>query len=125
MVTNVKLPAHSQRVLWGVGTARAMRAHWALRELRLDYRIEAVRTRTGDTETETFTRMINSAAPLINDDRPFLLGDRFSGVDIIMTTCLQWALSYDLALPQIFAIYLERLLARPAYSQAHFANTPS
>lgn len=218
-MSGVKPSAVGQRVLWGVCTTRAMRAHWALRELQLDYRIEAVRTRTGDTETGTFTRlnsrqkipvlcdgdvtltesaaivtylaerygndetlhmptdikqrarylewlsficmeldatslyvlrrhqylpevygdspiandaarayftrMIDSAAPLISDDRPFLLGDHFSGVDILMATCLQWAQSYDLALPEVFVTYLDRLIGRPAYSQAQIANTPS
>jgi glutathione S-transferase len=219
MVTGVKPVADSERVLWGVGTARALRAHWALHELRLDYRIEAVRTRTGDTETETFTRlnsrqkipvlcdggitlsesaaivtylaerygssdtlympddieqrarhtewlsficmeldatslyvlrrhqylpeiygdslvvndaarayftrMITSAVPLMNADQAYLLGDYFSGVDILMTTCLQWARNYDLGLPKIFSTYLERMLARPAFSAAQAANTIS
>jgi glutathione S-transferase len=219
MVIDVKRLADDERVLWGVGTARALRAHWALHELGLDYRIEAVRTRTGDTETEIFTRlnsrqkipvlcdgditlsesaaivtylaeqygnshtlympddvkerarhnewlsficmeldatslyvlrrhqylpeiygdspivndaarayftrMITSAVPLMNTDQPYLLGEHFSGVDILMTTCLQWAQNYELGLPQIFSAYLERMLARPAFSAAQAANTVS
>ena len=34
-----------------------MTAHWALAELGLDYRTERVRTRTGETETDAFTRI--------------------------------------------------------------------
>ncbi len=45
---------NAERVLWGVGTARALRAHWALIELALPYRTEPVRTRTPDTETPEF-----------------------------------------------------------------------
>ena len=42
------------RILWGVGTSRTIRAHWALIELNLSYKTEIIRTRTPDTETVTF-----------------------------------------------------------------------
>ncbi|MGI9335970.1 MAG: glutathione S-transferase family protein [Gammaproteobacteria bacterium] len=210
---------HPDRVLWGVGTSRALRAHWALHELALDYRTQAVRTRTGETETETFTRlnprqkipvlcdgdvtvaesaaivtylaerygepetlfmpatsaeraryfewmsfvcmeldatslyvlrrhaylpaiygdapvaneaakayfarMIDSAARLASGDQAYLLGERFSGVDILMTTCLDWALEYGLALPDRFSSYRTRIIARPAYLRAVESNLAS
>mgnify|MGYP000011616008 CR=1 FL=1 len=34
------------RTLWGVGTPRTMRAHWAMTELSLDYETERLQTRT-------------------------------------------------------------------------------
>ena len=43
-----------KRIVWGIGTSRTIRAHWALIELGLPYSIEVVRTRTPDTETEEF-----------------------------------------------------------------------
>lgn len=207
------------RVLWGVGTGRTIRGHWALQELQLEYRTEAVRTRTGDTETETFTRlnprqkipvlcdgavtvaesaaivtylaerygtadtlhmpadiagraryyewvsficmeldatslyvlrrhhglpkiygdspiandasrayftrMIGSAAKLMNPEAPYLLGGQFCGADILMTSCLNWAVSYDLPLPEVFSAYLKRIVARPAYTRALAANKAS
>ena len=42
------------RILWGVGTSRTIRAHWALIELKLSYKTEIIRTRTPDTETAAF-----------------------------------------------------------------------
>ena len=42
------------RILWGVGTSRTIRAHWALIELNLSYKTEIIRTRTTDTETAVF-----------------------------------------------------------------------
>ena len=42
------------RILWGVGTSRTIRAHWALIELNLSYKTEIIRTRTTDTETAAF-----------------------------------------------------------------------
>ena len=42
---------------------------------------------------EYFERMINAAASRIDDGRENLLGEEFSGADIVMTTCLDWALA--------------------------------
>ena len=44
----------SQRTLWGIGSARAFRVHWALHELGLDYETKPVRTRTAAMETPEF-----------------------------------------------------------------------
>ena len=203
-----------KRVLWGVESARALRVHWALIELGLEYRSERIRSRSGETETpayrrlnprgkipvledgalvlsesaaivtylaETygngrlipaggaerakyfewvsfismeldattlyvlrrhealahvygeaptantaargyFDRMITAAAREIEDGRPYLLGTGFSGADIVMTTCLDWARSYDVPLPEPWRAYRERTAARPAHARAVAAN---
>ena len=46
-----------ERVVWGIVSLRAMRVHWALIELGLDYRTERVQSRTGETKTDAFTQM--------------------------------------------------------------------
>ena len=203
-----------KRTLWGIGSARALRVHWALIELGLEYRSERIQSRSGETETpayrrlnprgkipvfedgglvlsesaaivtylaETygngrlipaegaerakyfewisfismeidattlyvlrrhealahiygeaptanaaargyFDRMINAAAREIEDGRRYLLGAGFSGADIVMTTCLDWALSYDVPLPEPWLAYRERTIARPAHDRAVAAN---
>ena len=203
-----------KRVLWGVGSARALRVHWALIELGLEYRSERIQSRSGATETpayrrlnprgkipvleddglvlsesaaivtylaETygngrlipaggterakyfewisfismeidattlyvlrrhealahiygeaptanaaargyFERMITAAAREIEDGRTYVLGTEFSGADIVMTTCLDWALSYDVPIPQPWLAYRERTVARPAHARAVAAN---
>ena len=203
-----------KRILWGVGSARALRAHWALMELGLEYRSERVQPRTGETQTpayrrlnprekipvledgglvlsesaaiitylaETygngrlipaggaerakyfewvsfismeidattlyvlrrhealreiygdaptansvarayFNRMITAAVRELGDGRRYLLGTEFSGADILMATCLDWALSYNVPLPEPWLAYRERTVARPAYGQAVAAN---
>jgi glutathione S-transferase len=204
------------RTVWGIGTSRTIRAHWALLELELDYNIEIVRTRTPDTETEIFKsinprqkipvlqdgfitigesaaiitylaenyrdgstilipndralrakyfewmsficmeldatslyvlrrhwslpeiygdspvankasedyfhRMINAAAKMVEPNWPYLLGDTFSGVDILMVTTLQWAIDYNQVLPNIFNDYLCNLNNRPKYIAAMKVN---
>src|SRR5262245_45846964 len=41
-------------ILYGAGTTRTMRAHWALHELGLDYEAKLVASRSGETETAEF-----------------------------------------------------------------------
>ena len=203
-----------ERILWGVGSARALRGHWALIELGLAYRSERVQSRSGETQTpayrklnprgkipvledgglvlsesaaivtylaETygngrlipagglprakyfewvsfismeidattlyvlrrheglahiygdapaanaaarsyFDRMITAAARDLEDGRSFLLGPEFSGADILMTTCLDWALAYGVPVPDAWLAYRERTVARPAHARAVAAN---
>ena len=210
--------SNGDRVVWGVGTSRTLRAHWALQELELPYLIEPIRTRTPDTETDRFkrvnprqkipvlhdgdvqigesaaivtylgetygkcsapltpvdkvkrarffewtafvameldatslyvlrrhwslpqiygespvaveaseayfARMIVAAEQMLGSTRPYLLGDDFSGADIMMTTTLTWAIDYNQPLPQTFLDYRERCIARPAYQRAVDINQP-
>ena len=205
-----------KRIVWGIGTSRTIRAHWALIELGLPYSIEVVRTRTPDTETEEFKsvnprqkipvledgeirigesaaivtylaenyrqgstilipedkvlrakyfewmsfitmeldatslyvlrrhwslpeiygdspiankaseeyfqRMITAASKMIDDKKPYLLGNSFTGVDILLTTTLKWAVDYNQKLPAIFNDYLLKLNDRPQYIEAQRVN---
>ncbi len=43
--------------VWGAVTPRALRVHWALEELGLDYDAEPIQSRTGETQTEEYTRL--------------------------------------------------------------------
>jgi len=202
----------ASRILWGCSTARTLRAHWALAELDLPYEHRAIGPRTGETQTEEFTRLnprqkipvlqdgnltLAESAAIVNylaesygrdlalmpaagsrararydqwaffvmmeldahtlyiirkhrdlvhlygeapaairtasegfakqsavaelefaDGRDFLLGDRFTGVDILLGSCLDWAVAYREAVGPRLAGYRERLNARPAYGRA-------
>ena len=204
------------RILWGVGTSRTIRAHWALIELNLSYKTEIIRTRTPDTETATFksvnprqkipvlqdgpltigesaaivtylaesygtdkvslipetpkarakyfewmsficmeldatslyvlrrhwslpeiygdspiankaseeyfNRMITAADKLKNPKQKYLLETGFSGVDILMTTTLKWAIDYNQKIPINFVEYLEKMGNRSGYIAALEAN---
>ena len=203
-----------RRILWGIGSARALRVHWALIELGLEYRVERIQSRSGETETPAYRRlnprgkipvfedggltlsesaaivtylaetygngrlipaggaerakyfewvsfismeidattlyvlrrhealpeiygeaptanaaargyldrMLNAAACELEGGRRYLLGPEFSGADILMTTCLDWALAYRVPLPAPWLAYRERTVARPAHARAVAAN---
>ena len=198
--------------VWGAGTARTLRVHWALAELDVDYETEHIGSRTGQTQSEAFRALsVKEKIPVLVDDglvltesaaivtwlgdkhggltpapgsvdraryyewlsyilmeldahtlyvmrkhgdlkhlygdapaamqaaregflkqirwamprietAPFLVGDEFSGVDILMTTCLDWAVAYGFDLANPLGAYRARQHARPGYRRAQAAN---
>src|SRR4249919_3202692 len=58
-----------QRILWGVGTSRTIRAHWALHELSLPYQRRPIEPRSGETQTPEFTALsARQKIPLLQDN---------------------------------------------------------
>ncbi|MBK3666518.1 glutathione S-transferase family protein [Bradyrhizobium diazoefficiens] len=206
--------------LWGAGTSRTIRAHWAMHELGLSYKAKPIGPRTGETKTAEYTRLnprqkipllqdgdfcigesaaivaylsrmystperslipdaardyaawlewcffivaeldstslyvmrrhradalghIYGVAPevvaqaadyfrgqlrhvevALADGRPFLMGERFSSADILLTTCLDWAIAYGVGICDNARPYLERIQQRGAYQRAVAANAP-
>ncbi len=212
----VEQTREARRVLWGCSTSRTLRAHWVLAELELDYEHRPIGPRTGETQTDEFTRLdprqkipvlqdgdlvLAESAAIVNyladeygqpdrlipaagtqerarydqwaffvmmeldahtlyvirkhrdlaylygeapaairtasegfakqsavaelefaDGREFLLGDRFTGVDILLGSCLDWAVAYGEPIGERLAAYRERLNGRPTYVRAVQAN---
>lgn len=206
-------------ILWGVGTSRTLRAHWALYELGLKYERRPIGSRTGETQTAEFTKLNpRQKIPLLQDGEltvaesaaivtylaetyrrssgllptassperaayyewcfftmmeldahtlyvirrhtdlrelygeapnavraardgfnrqvavadqtlsakgPFILGDTFTGADILLTSCLTWANRYELPLTEVLRDYMQRTTSRKAYQLAFAANQKS
>lgn len=55
---------------------------------------------------------------------PYAMGERFTGADILLTTCLTGAQRRDVAIPGPLMDYLSRTTSRPAYQSALAANQP-
>jgi glutathione S-transferase len=208
-------------VLWGVGTYRTIRPHWALQELGLAYDMRPIQPRTGETKKAEFTALSpRQKIPLLQDDdltigesaaiiaylarrygnrrnalipedstrfaqwlewcffivteldstslyvmrrhgnvqglahlyghapevvqrageyfrdqlrnvdvalrdgRTYLLGDQFTTADILLTTCLTWAIDYGVGICDSAVPYLKRTTARDAYVAAEAVNIP-
>jgi len=206
-------------VLWGVGTSRTIRVHWALQELGLSYRTESIQSRTGETARPEYIKLnprhkipllqdgeftIGESAAILayladkyadsksallpekgnaraqwlewcffivteldstslyimrrhglirglahlyghapdvvkkageyfcdqlkhvdtalSDGRPYLMGEQFTTADILLTTCLNWAVSYDLAIYENTKSYLERTTSRGGFLRGVCAN---
>jgi len=52
------------------------------------------------------------------------MGDKFTSADILLTTCLDWAIAYGVGICDNAHPYLERIQARSAYQLAKAANVP-
>ena len=205
-------------ILWGVGTSRTIRPHWAMHELGLAYETRPILARSGETQSPAFTTLtarqkipllqdgdlvitesaaivhylsdaygqphnrlvppgvkdrarclewcffviseldatslyvirrhgglshIYGEAPVANeaasayfqkqmrtveralsDGRPFLLGGTFSAADLLLATCITWAVSYKVPVADTVLTYNEPITARPAYQRAVASNTP-
>ena len=205
-------------ILWGVGTSRTVRAHWAMHELGLPYKMRPIGPRSGETKTAEYTALnprqkipllqdgnfrIGESAAIVSylsrtystaekslipepqrdyaawlewmffivaeldstslyvmrrhgagalghiygvapdvvakageyfrqqlrhvevalgDGRIYLMGDRFTSADILLTTCLDWAIAYGVGICDNAHPYLARIQQRPAYQRGHAAN---
>jgi glutathione S-transferase len=208
----------TERILWGVGTSRTIRAHWALHELGLTFELRPILPRSGETQTPEFTalsarqklpllqdngivltesaaivtylsdtyglehnrlipleprerarclewcffviseldatslyvirrhtglRHIYGEAPVASEaaaayfqkqmrtveraldaDPPYVLGDRFTAADVLLSTCLSWAVEYRVPLSERVRAYNKRIVARPAFARARETNAP-
>ncbi len=70
-----------------------------------------------------FVRQAKAAVTRL-DGAPYVLGETFSGADILLTTCLNGAIRRKIALPDALHDYLRRTTARDAYQRALRLNQP-
>ena len=71
-----------------------------------------------------FAAQMRSVERALSDGRPHILGHRFSAADIVLTTCLTWAVNYGLTIADAALAYKDRTTARPAYAAAVASNAP-
>ena len=72
-----------------------------------------------------FATQLRHAEQTLQDGRSFLVGGRLTIADMLLTTCLAWAVSYGVPITPACHTYMERITARPAYCAALAANSPS
>lgn len=68
--------------------------------------------------TEYFQKQLGYLECSLEDERPFVLGETFTSADILIASCLIWASSYGIEMPDTVAEYMQRLTSRPAYQAA-------
>ncbi len=62
-------------ILWGVGTTRTVRAHWALHELGLRYDMRPILPRSGETKTPEYTLLNPRQKIPLLQDRDLTIGE--------------------------------------------------
>ena len=70
-----------------------------------------------------FMHNLEAMTPRIAE-HPLLFGDLLSTADILLMTCLDWAVASNLALPREVVEYRQRIAQRPAYQAAMKKNFP-
>jgi glutathione S-transferase len=67
---------------------------------------------------EYFLDQLNAVAPMIGGRNRFLLGDKLSCADILLTSCIDWAIEYGFDLPDRIVSYHRMMVDREAYKEA-------
>lgn len=71
-----------------------------------------------------FTENAEAMASRIAKSGRYLMGDRLSAADILLMTCLDWAVTERIPLPEALHEYRARVADRPAYQKALERNFP-
>jgi len=95
-----------------------MRRHGALKHIYGESQVAV------DSAAAYFARQLRHADQALQDQRPFLVGGRLTTADILLTTCLDWAVGYGVAITAACHAYMKRITSRTAYRAAVAANTP-
>jgi glutathione S-transferase len=77
-----------------------------------------------DAASTYFQTQLRHVVQTLGDGRPYLVGDRFSSADMLLTTCLTWAVNYGVPVPPLCTDYTARITQRPAYQAALRTNQP-
>ena len=77
-----------------------------------------------ESATSYFTTQLRHAEQALRDGRPFLVGDRLTTADMLLTTCLSWAVSYRVPVTAACCAYMETMTSRPAHRASVAANQP-
>lgn len=72
-----------------------------------------------------FEKQVRVADQALQARGPFILGSVFTGADILLATCLNWAERLELPLTAALQNYLEHVTSRPAYRLGYLANQRS
>jgi glutathione S-transferase len=54
----------------------------------------------------------------------YILGERFTAADILLSTCITWAVRYGVPMADSVIDYNTRVTARPSYARAEHTNGP-
>lgn len=77
-----------------------------------------------DAAVEYFGQQMRSVERQLALGHPYLLGDRLTAADIVLVTCLTWAIGCGVPIADSAVAYTARMTGRPAYIKAFSRNTP-
>jgi glutathione S-transferase len=95
-----------------------MRRHGELRQIYGEAPL------ANEAATVYFQKQMRSVEQTLGDEPHYIMGDRFTAADILLSTCITWALRYNVSVADSVVAYNERVTARPAYARAVVSNAP-
>ena len=69
-----------------------------------------------------FEKQVRVADQTLQAKGPYILGNIFTGADILLATCLGWAERLGVPLTKTLRDYLQHTTSRPAYRLGYLAN---
>jgi len=79
-------PVDRPRIVWGAGTPRTLRAHWMLHEIGLAYERRPIGSRSGETQSDSFSAMNPSRKVPVLQDGDFILAESGAIVNYLAET---------------------------------------
>jgi glutathione S-transferase len=95
-----------------------MRRHGALKHIYGEAPVAV------ESASKYFQNQLGHVVQALGDGRQYLVAGRFSSADMLLTTCLVWAVNYGVPVPELCTDYVGRIAERPAYQAALRANVP-
>ena len=80
--------------------------------------------RANEAATVYFQKQMRSVERTLGDAPHYIMGDRFTAADILLSTCITWALRYNVSVADSVVAYNRRVTARPGYARAVASNAP-
>ncbi len=124
LVPPVSTRERAQYYQWCFFAMMELDAHtlYVIRKHKVLVEIYGEATNAVRAAQEGFEKQVSVADQRLASGGPFILGETFTGADILLTTCLTSADRYKIPLADNLRDYMERTTAREAYRLAFAAN---
>jgi glutathione S-transferase len=71
-----------------------------------------------------FRKQMGTVERALEANPNYILGERFTAADIMLSTCVTWAMRYGIPVADSVVAYNARVTARPSYARAEQTNGP-
>jgi glutathione S-transferase len=75
-----------------------------------------------EAAAEYFQKQMRTVEQALSGTPHYILGDTFTAADILLSTCVTWAIRYGVPVSDSVAAYNDRITARPSYARAVATN---
>ncbi len=77
-----------------------------------------------DAAATYFQKQMRTVERALEGGSYYVLGERFTVADMLLSTCITWAVHYGIPVADAVIAYNARVTARPSYARAEQTNGP-